>query len=108
MFVHVVMFSWRSGTTDQEIEAATVALKRLCESTSGLVEFEMGRDSGLTSGRFGAEMGLTSEKADFCVVMKFDSADSWHEYNADPEHRAVVRESVGKLLARRISVQFKI
>jgi heme-degrading monooxygenase HmoA len=53
-------------------------------------------------------MGLQSEKADYCVVMRFDSEESWHAYNTDPAHRAAVRESIGRLAARRISVQFQV
>ena len=107
MFFHVVMFSWRPGTTADDVKVAARALKDLFAETSGLAGFDMGTDEDLQSGRFGAELGLVSEKADFCVVMRFENAESWHAYNADQRHREVVRQSVGRLLARRISVQFQ-
>jgi hypothetical protein len=108
MFLHVVMFTWRPGTSADDVDMAVRALERLFADTPGLVRFDMGTDQALNSGQFGAELGLTSEKADFCVVMKFDSAESWHAYNADQGHREVVRQSIGKLLDRRISVQFQV
>ena len=108
MFFHVVMFSWRPGTSADAVKVAAHALKDLFAETSGLAGFEMGTDEDLLSGRFGAELRLVSEKADFCVVMRFESAESWHAYNTDQKHRDVVRQSVGKLLARRISVQFQV
>jgi hypothetical protein len=108
MFFHVVMFTWRPGTSADEVKVAAGAMKDLFAQTAGLLGFDMGTDEDLQSGRFGAELGLASEKADFCVVMRFDGAESWHAYNADPRHREVVRKAVGKLLARRISVQFQV
>lgn len=108
MFFHVVLFTWRPGTPTDDVDSATRALERLFAETPGLIGFDMGKDEGLRSGQFGAELGLTSEKADFCVVMRFDRADSWHAYNADQAHREVVRQSVGKLFARRVSVQFQV
>src|SRR5713226_2895854 len=100
MFLHVVMFTWRPGTSADEVDGATRALERLVADTPGLLGFDMGTDEGLRSGQFGAELGLVSEKADFCVVMKFDSAMSWHAYNANEDHREVVRQSVGKIISR--------
>lgn len=108
MFVHVVLFTWRPGTSPEHVKSAAAALQRLFETTSGLADYAMGPDLGFTSGRFGAEIGIDSEKADFGVVMRFDSAESWHAYNSDQNHRAVVRQSVGKMLSRRISVQFEV
>lgn len=108
MFFHVVLFTWRPGTTADEVDSAAKALERHFAHTPGLIGFDMGKDEGLRSGQFGAELGLTSEKADFCVVMRFDGVESWNAYNADQAHREVVRQSTGKLLARRISVQFQV
>jgi hypothetical protein len=108
VFVHVALFTWRPGTGAQDVADAGRVLTKLCEGTPGLVGYDMGSDLGLVSGKFGTEMGLQSEKADYCVVMSFDSAESWHAYNADPAHRATVRESIGRLAARRISVQFQV
>jgi hypothetical protein len=108
MFVHVALFTWRPGTEARDIADAGKVLTKLCDGTPGLLGYEMGPDLGLVSGQFGAEMGLESEKADYCVVMRFDRKESWHAYNADPAHRAAVRESIGRLAARRISVQFQI
>jgi len=108
MFFHVVMFTWRPGTSADDVDGATRVLKRLFADTPGLIGFDMGTDEGLRSGQFGAELGIVREKADFCIVMKFDSVKSWHAYNADEDHRQVVRQSVGRLLSRRISVQFQV
>ncbi len=108
MFVNVVVFSWRPGADRQDVDNSRRALTKLFEGTPGLLGYEMGSDLGLVSGQFGAEMGLQSEKGDYCVVMRFDSEQSWHTYNSDPAHRASVIESIGQLAARRISVQFHV
>ena len=86
---------------------AARTIRELCEGTPGLVGYDLGADLGLVSGQFGAEMGIQSEKADYCCVMRFDSQESWHAYNANQTHRTAVRESIGRLAARRITVQFQ-
>lgn len=101
------MFGWRAGTTEEDVEHASRALTNLFRGTPGLVSHEMGSDLGLASGRFGAEMGLQSEKADYCVIMRFEDEAAWQTYNSDPAHRNAVRESIGRLAVRRISVQFQ-
>lgn len=107
MFVHVVMFGWRAETTEEDIERASRTLTDLFRETPGLASHEMGSDLGLVSGQFGAEMGLVSEKADYCVIMRFEDQAAWQTYNSDPVHRKAVRESIGRLAVRRISVQFQ-
>ena len=102
------MFGWRAGTTERDVEEAAQALIDLFRETSGLVSHEMGADLGFVSGQFGAEMGLQSEKADYCVIMRFEDKAAWQTYNSDPAHRKAVRESIGRLAVRRISVQFQI
>lgn len=102
------MFGWRAGTTERDVDRAARALTELFHETPGLVSHEMGPDLGLVSGQFGAEMGVQSEKADYCVIMRFEDQTAWQTYNSDPAHRRAVRESIGRLAVRRISAQFQV
>ena len=105
-FVHVAIFNWREGVTAEQVDRAEETLRRLFANTEGLLDVRMGRDLHLRSGRFGEEMGVSVESGDFAVVMTFDERASWEAYNAVPEHRTAVREVIGRLASRRVSVQF--
>lgn len=93
MIMHLAIFSWREGTTAEDIAGVDAALARMPAAVPALREYY-----------FGANLGLRPGTADFAVVAVLEQAEL-NSYLDHPEHQRVVREVISPLLASRTSIQ---
>ena len=96
MLRHVALFRFKPETTDEQIEAAMVALSALPDRIDVLRKFRFGPDAGITEGAW-----------DFAVVAVLDNAHDYVAYRDDPAHIAVLRDSIGPLISEAARIQFE-
>jgi hypothetical protein len=94
VLTHVALFTWKAGTTDQEIEAMREGLSTL----PGLIPEIRGY-------RFGPDAGLNAGNAQFGIVADFDDVDAFRAYAAHPAHRDVIDRLVTPITEHRTAVQ---
>ena len=95
MLRHVALFRFKPETTDEQVEAAIVALSALPDQIDVLRKFRFGSDAGITEGAW-----------DFAVVAVFDNADDYAAYRDDPAHVAMVQNYLAPLIAEAARIQF--
>jgi len=91
---HVALFTWKPGTTDEQIQALTDALSAL----PGLI-------ADIRSYRLGSDAGVVEGNDSFAMVAEFDDLDAYERYAADPRHRQVIEQVLRPILATRHAVQ---
>jgi hypothetical protein len=96
-FRHVVLFRWKPGTGERELEALERALAALPRAIPEIRAYRFGRDAGQASGNF-----------DFAIVADFADEDAWRRYLAHPAHTALVAERVRPIAAERAATQFRV
>ncbi len=95
MVTHIVIFSWLAGVTDAQVAAFGTALDRLSELRSDIATIRHGRDLAFREGN-----------GDYALVATFADKAGWDEYQADPNHKAFVRDIVTPIQASRLTIQF--
>ena len=96
MLRHVALFRFKPETTDEQIEAAMIALSTLPDQIDVLRKFRFGPDAGITEGAW-----------DFAVVAVLDDADNYVAYRDDPAHVAVLRDYIAPLISEAARIQFE-
>jgi len=91
---HVALFTWKPGTTDDQVRALHEALATL----PGLIP-------EIRSYRTGADAGLSVGNDRYAVVAEFDDVEAYQRYAADPRHRDMIERLVKPLLGTRHAVQ---
>ena len=81
--LHVAIFRWNDGVTDQQIDAFTDALIALRAKMPMLLSYRFGRDLGLREGNFA-----------YGVVAELESAAMVHEYLDHELHQEFIRSFV--------------
>jgi hypothetical protein len=97
MIRHVVLFTWKDGTTDEQRERVATELRTLPPLMSGMRAYHVGPDAGLAAGN-----------SDFAVVADFQDLASFEAYRDHPAHRAVIDESITPIRASRAALQYEI
>ena len=97
MLRHVVLFRWREGTTDQEVDAVVAGLAALPRLVPSLRRY-----------RFGPDLRVSEGAWDFAVVADVDDLDGFLSYRDHPAHQAVLHELVVPRLGERAAVQFAL
>lgn len=97
MLRHVVLFQWKAGVTDEQVQAVIDGLARLPTEIPEIAAYSVGHDAGLTEGAW-----------DFAVVADFASAADWRAYLAHPAHLRVVEEAITPIRESRVVVQFEM
>ena len=97
MFRHVVLFTWIEEATEEQKRALAGELGKL----PGVID-------AIRVYRFGPDAGINPANCDFAVVADFDDADGYLTYRDHPAHRALVRNYVDPIVARRSAVQYQI
>ncbi len=93
---HVAVFTWRPGTSDEQVRALTEALVALPGQIEEIRSFRVGPDAGVAVGN-----------DRFAVVAEFDDIDAYKRYASDPRHRQVVERLLKPLLGTRHAVQLE-
>jgi hypothetical protein len=97
MFVHVVLFRWKPGTTAEQVAPVAPALQALA-ATLPVLSYECGPNLGLAA----ADIAY-----DFGVAARFESKAGWDEYMADEEHDRIRQELIFPIADQRATIQFE-
>ena len=92
---HVALFTWRPGTTDEQIRELKEGLAALPGLIPEIQAYRLGSDAGLKEGN-----------VDFAVVADFESVDAYRVYAAHPAHREVIDRLLTPILGQRWALQF--
>jgi hypothetical protein len=95
MVTHIVIFTWLPGVTHEQVTAFGTALDNLAELRSDITTIRHGRDLAFRDGN-----------GDYALVATFADKAGWDEYQADPAHKAFVRDFVVPIQASRLTIQF--
>ena len=87
MIRNVTLIKWKPGTSREQVQAVTEAMKRL--RIEGMRELTMGDDARLRDGNM-----------DSAVVADFDSVEAYRAYDSDAEHNRIRRELVAPIVDR--------
>ncbi len=93
MVTHIVIFTWNVGTTSDHVAGLEQALDRL--ATEMAVEIDHGSDLRFRDGN-----------GDYALIATFPDRAAWDAYQADPRHKAFVRDFVTPVQASRHAIQF--
>ncbi|HEX2048395.1 MAG TPA: Dabb family protein [Acidimicrobiales bacterium] len=96
MLTHVALFTFKPGTTDEQVTELSAGLATL----PGLIPEIKGY-------RFGADAGLAEGNVDFGVVAEFHSAEGYRAYANHPAHRDVIDRLVKPIRQQRTGIQFE-
>ncbi len=97
MFRHVVLLTWKPGTTDEQKEQVKQSLSKLPELVPGIRDYRFGDDAGLNPGN-----------ADFAITADFDNSDGYLIYRTHPAHVDALNTAISPIVAQRIAVQYEI
>jgi hypothetical protein len=96
VFRHVVMFTFKDGTTEEQKEAVRGALHRMPELIPEIRAY-----------RFGDDLGLRDDNFDFAVTADFDDVESFVVYRDHPDHQKAIAEHIAPIAKARAAVQFE-
>ena len=96
MVTHMVIFKWIDGTSPELVAQLAGALDRLAADLGDLVDL-----------RHGADLRFRDGNGDYGVVATFADRAGWDAYQADPRHKALVRDFVIPIQASRLTLQFQ-
>ncbi len=95
MVTHIVIFNWIDGTTTEQVEAFRQALNQLAGEFGDAAQI-----------RHGPDLRFREGNGDYAIAATFPDRAGWDAYQADPRHKAFVRDFVAPLQASRLTVQF--
>lgn len=92
--LHMITFTWKPGTTGEEVDAFH----------SRIVEFA-GRSAGLQMFFAGVDAGLMEDNVAYGIVAKFESQQAFEAYRSDPEHLLIIDEALMPIVSGRSRMQ---
>ena len=95
LVTHVVIFTWVAGTTVEQVTGLGQALDRLAAEMADLATI-----------RHGPDLCFRDGNGDYVLVATFADRAGWDAYQADPRHKAFVRDFVTPIQASRLTAQF--
>jgi len=95
--MHLVTFTWRPETTNDDVVAVIEALTSLPAQIPELVAYNFGPDLGLREGNAG-----------FAVAAEVESREALLAYLDHPEHVRILNEFIRPLIATRQAVQIEV
>ncbi len=95
MVTHVVIFTWVPGTTAGQVESLREALDALAAAFADVATI-----------RHGPDLKFRDGNGDYALVATFPDRAGWDAYQADPRHKAFVRDHVTPIQSSRVAIQF--
>jgi hypothetical protein len=96
MFHHMVMFRFRAGTSEDQIDAITDGLASL-----------PGKIDVLSGYRFGPDAGITDGSWDYGVAADFVDEAHYPDYSSHPAHVTVFKDRIAPVVDEIARVQFR-
>lgn len=96
MFRHVVMFTFKDGTSESQIQAALDGLDELRRTIPGIHRYTFGRDAGVNAGNY-----------EIAIVGDFLSKNDYIGYRDHPSHQRFVKEVMAPIIDKRAALQFE-
>jgi hypothetical protein len=97
MMRHVAVFTWKAGTTAEQVQAFAEGLAALPTDIPEIRTYQFGPDAGLAPGN-----------GDFALVADFDDGDAWRAYQDHPIHRRFIEERARPIVEARHAVQYHL
>ena len=97
MFRHVVLLKWKDDATPEQRQAAADGIRGLPDVVPGIRRFAVGLDVGMDPNTY-----------DLVIVADFDDAAGYAAYRDNPDHRALIHNVTGPILAARAAVQHEL
>ena len=95
MLTHIVIFKWIDDAKPAQIETLRQGLDQLAADMS---------ETALI--RHGPDLHFRENNGDYALVARFADRAAWDAYQADPRHKALVRDLVSPIQASRLTIQF--
>ena len=95
MLTHIVLFTWIPAVTPQQVDNLARAFDQL--------RVDFAASATITHGR---DLRIRDHNADYALIAVFPDRAGWDAYQADPRHKAVVRDVVTPIQASRLTIQF--
>jgi hypothetical protein len=93
---HVVVFTWRPDATDEQKKLVTDQLSTLPKLMPWVRSY-----------KFGADLGINADNADFAVTADFDDLAGYEAYRDFPAHLDIISTTVRPIAAQRVAVQLE-
>ncbi|HEY0492799.1 MAG TPA: Dabb family protein [Candidatus Dormibacteraeota bacterium] len=97
MVRHVALFHWKPETTAGDVSRLEEALHELPNKIACIQAF-----------RFGRDLGLQQDNADFGLVADFIDEAALATYANHPDHQALISTLVRPITQRRVAIQYVI
>lgn len=97
MLRHVALFTWKPGTTSEQVQAFGRGLAELPAQIPELRAY-----------RFGPDIGIADGNADFALVADLDDEDAWRSYQHHPAHQRFIAEIARPIIESRHAVQYRV
>ena len=95
MVTHVVIFTWNADATPDRVQELSRSLNRMVAALEQPANV-----------RHGPDLVFRPGNGDYVLIASFLDRAGWDAYQADPAHKAFVRDSVLPIQASRVSIQF--
>lgn len=92
MIRHVVLFKFREGTTEAQIDDYERRLLAYVETLDGVVSYEPSRDHGINPGTYS-----------YGIVARFTDEDAFRAYFDGEEHKNIQRDTADMMEAKASS-----
>jgi hypothetical protein len=94
---HVALFHWKPETTAADVSKVEEALHQLPTKIACIQSY-----------RFGRDLGIQQDNADFALVADFIDEKALETYANHPDHQAVLSSLIRPITERRIAIQYVI
>jgi hypothetical protein len=94
---HVVLFTWKPDTTQEQRDALMRRLAELPGLVPEIKSYSYGPDAGINEGGY-----------DFAIVADFADRDSYLVYRDHPDHRALIEECITPIRDQRAAIQYEL
>jgi hypothetical protein len=94
MVTHIVIFRWIANVTEEQVEKLHQALNGLAAEFSDTATI-----------RHGPDLVFREGNGDYALIANFPDRASWDAYQADPRHKAFVRDFITPIQASRLTAQ---
>ncbi len=98
MIRHIVLFTWKAETTDEQKNRVASELSGLSKTVPGVRAYHFGADAGI----------VAADNADFALTADFDNAEAYLVYRNHPAHLEVLEKTIKPIVERRVAAQLEI